>query len=936
MKQLFFAAFLCLFAAMITRQVYGEGTQGLMPNNTNGTGLIVSTTSSFPLGNVGSYLSCPVDNRIYFNIKDYTKENLYYGFRWNLLGLSGTVTSYNDVYMKIYDPTGSLVSTIRLPVSGAGFMTSYARAVNGPNIGTATTGYDPLEFIPLKNGDYWVEFYRSSNGGTSAISGGQSMLAPLFDMTVAQTNNVRFPGRVHCNKWAFSVYDPSTYYQSATLSSQAPFYAYSADSVVTKVAFRTGFLPLAFVIAVNNYGVVNTGNWIQDRRSVNSTSLPALLNGYNVFLNPPDTTLYPPCPAPVAPSLVSLIIAGCHPGPYAIRFNAPQRGDYYILLDLNGVSGYQAGSADRFFEAINQLPGVSSIAWDGLDGLGVPVPQNTPFPITFSFRKGRINVPLYDVELNINGLEVSAISPVYQPNARLYWNDALLSNIGSTCGTSGDNNNNVSGIGYNNEIVGQVSPGHAWNGNGNSGFAIPAPAISNNNTDTRQCNDFGNARLINTWAWGIELTRSETLTLGCITVSGTVWDDADNSAAGTFINIKTGSEAGTNAGNNLYAILVDPVTNNVLSSAPVNADGTYTINGCPINVANIPVIISTTPGIQWSPAPASAVPADWINTSPIQKSFSTGVVNITGIDFGIEQLPNSNSQNYTIARPAVNSYLTLNGDGTVSYPGPLSGSDPEDGIMGSAKKVVITQVPANAVLYYNGNILTSNSVITNYDPSLLRIRFTVPGIINTSFQYAFVDAAGKQDPSPANYVINFAFVLTSDLIGFSAGKLNQHIILKWTMSRESAQTTYTIERSRDGRYFERLGMVMGGDAVHHEFRDDHPLRNVSAYYRLKLDNGATISYSRTVELYYTGSAVAEITPTSFSDVIKVRLHVAGPGNVSLRLIGLNGVVYKELNVACNKGENNYQLKNLTLLPSSFYLLQVALPDQLLIYRLSKK
>ncbi len=41
-----------------------------MPNATNGTGLIVSTTTTFPLGNVGSYLNCPVDDRIYIHINE--------------------------------------------------------------------------------------------------------------------------------------------------------------------------------------------------------------------------------------------------------------------------------------------------------------------------------------------------------------------------------------------------------------------------------------------------------------------------------------------------------------------------------------------------------------------------------------------------------------------------------------------------------------------------------------------------------------------------------------------------------------------------------------------------------------------------------------------------------------------------------------------------
>src|SRR5713101_5665116 len=78
---------------------YAEGTREVMPIQTNGTGLIVSTTTSFPLGNVGSYLGAPADDHICIHIKDYTTENFYYGFNWEPLSPAGTPSTgtYNDV-----------------------------------------------------------------------------------------------------------------------------------------------------------------------------------------------------------------------------------------------------------------------------------------------------------------------------------------------------------------------------------------------------------------------------------------------------------------------------------------------------------------------------------------------------------------------------------------------------------------------------------------------------------------------------------------------------------------------------------------------------------------------------------------------------------------------------------------------------------------------
>jgi len=454
--------------------VRAEGTKQVMPNATNGTGLIVSTTTTFPLGNVGSYLGAPVDDRIQIHIKDFTSEVFYYGFNWEPLSPAGTPSTgtYTDVYMNIYDPTGTLVNTIHLPstVGTPGFIggaTGYINAIQGPIIGgVPINGYNPLKFNPTMNGDYYVSFYRSTDGGVTHIAGGESMLSKYFDITVA-AGALKIPGRVHCNEWAFSVYNPAkSDIQDPMTSSNAAFYGYTLDSVTVKVSFPTppgsnasGFMPLSYIIAFNSFGVINSGNWLVDRNSINLPNLvaPYLTGGFQVFLNPPDVNVYPTCVIPSPPVLLAPVIEGCPPGPYNIRFKAPQAGDYYLLFDLNGVPGFQNNTADRFIELVGQSPGIITYVWDGKDGLGNVVPANTTFPIIFSYRKGRINFPLYDDELNLNGLRFDGISPAaaVQSNATLYWNDTQLTSMGN-CVAGSSNNNNNTGTGCDNSVVGVV------------------------------------------------------------------------------------------------------------------------------------------------------------------------------------------------------------------------------------------------------------------------------------------------------------------------------------------------------------------------------------------------------------------------------------------------------------------------------------------------
>ena len=945
---------LSLVTLLSPRTGEAEGTKQIMPNPNNGTGLIVSTTTTFPLGNVGSYLNCPVDDRIFIHIKNYTTETLYYGFNWETLSPATPITTYSDVYMNLYDPNGNMVPgfpvNLASTTGSTGFISSYIQAIQGPQIsGAPANGYIPMTFTPTMNGDYYVSFYRSEDGGNTHLAGGESMLSKYFDLTVAQ-GNTRMTGRVHCNEWAFSVYNPAKGdIQDPLGSTNAAFYGYTPDSVTLKVSFpATGFEPLSYIVAFNSFGCQNTGNWPNDRRSIVLTNLvpPYLTGGYLVFLNPPDATVYPTSSIPSAPQLLDPVISGCPPGPFNIRFNAPQAGDYWLLFDLNGDSGYQANTSDFWVELDNQQPGIITYTWNGKDGLGNQVPANTTFPITFSFRKGRINIPIYDDELNVNGFNVVGISPAgaISPNPTLYWNDTLLANNGTTCVT-GQNNNNIAGTGYDNSIVG-VTPnlptptiGRAWNGNGNPTNVIPAPPVYyggvRNDSDQLQCNDFGNARLINTWAWGVVLNSIQYLTLTCVSVSGTVWDDADGSAGGTFTNIRTNNEPGTNAGGTIYASLVDPISGNVVATTAVNANGTYTLNNLPVGSQGMEIYLSTLQGVIGSPAPATNLPSNWTNTSPLIHTFNAGDSNVTGIDFGIEQLPNSNNQNYTIGTPALNSMETLNGSGSITSPGPLSGSDPEDGTLGFDNTVVITSVPSNEQIYYAGNLLTNNQSIIGYNPALLQIKWTDPDVVVTSFTYAFVDAAGKEDPTPATYTINVSVVLANTLGSFTGRSDDQGNILNWTSYDETTSTSFTVQRSGDGVNYTTIGTVAGtgnNSTVNHSFTDIDPIPDVPNSYRLLWTDGSgNIAFSNVVTLAATtNSTVVAVTPNPFRDQVTVRMNLSQTEPVSIRVLDSKGSVLRQVQVQGVRGTNAFDINGLSGLPVSVYFIQVILPDRVFV------
>jgi hypothetical protein len=233
-----------------------------------------------------------------------------------------------------------------------------------------------------------------------------------------------------------------------------------------------------------------------------------------------------------------------------------------------------------------------------------------------------------------------------------------------------------------------------------------------------------------------------------VTVSGTVFDDADGS------KLLNGTETGTNGGG-LNAVLVDS-TNKVVATTAVAANGTYTFSDVPTN-ANYTVQITTATATVGSAPPAVTLPSNWVSTGENLNSAIDGTVdsklsvavttsNITGANFGIEQVPNTTDLNAT-------SQTNPGGTNQVQVP-TLAGTDPEDGALGIGKSFKIVTLPTNGTLYYNGSAVTAGQVINNYDPTKLKLDPN-DGAITASFTYAAIDAAGKEDPTPATVSVPF-------------------------------------------------------------------------------------------------------------------------------------------------------------------------------------
>jgi hypothetical protein len=335
-------------------------------------------------------------HRLYFHIND-ANEKVYFGFQH--IG-AGNAT------FRIKNPSGVIVySRTSIPSNGEGYIKSYEEAVAGPKIDhKPPKGYDPFEFIPNTTGDFYIEF-------TTDLSNAYHF--DLFDLTVVDSNDDHIPGRLWSYAWDLNTRSSGGKYNGK-------FYVYTDDKFVSE-ADMNGIQPYGFVVSCNNTGPGDTpsGN-NENRKSIEGNSTRPQ---YKIFLNDPDTIIYPSGVIPEIIDSLDVVRPVYYNDTVKFSINMSGQGTVEIIIDLNGTPGYQSGSTDVILVK-NIHAGPDTIPWDGKDGNGDYLYQSTPTVIiTSSFSSGITHLPLYDPETHLNGFLVNRIRPV-TGSANLHWDDS--------------------------------------------------------------------------------------------------------------------------------------------------------------------------------------------------------------------------------------------------------------------------------------------------------------------------------------------------------------------------------------------------------------------------------------------------------------------------------------------------------------------------------
>ncbi len=425
-------------------------------------------------------------------------------------------------------------------------------------------------------------------------------------------------------------------------------------------------------------------------------------------------------------------------------------------------------------------------------------------------------------------------------------------------------------------------------------------------------------------------------------ISGNVFNDADgladNNIAKTLTSVGPVDNPKTNAGGLLYANLLNNA-GNVVASQLVAVNGFYLFDNVPVGTYTVQLTTNSSAGTYAAPAaaPATVLPAGWVNTGEFNgigvgsdgsiNGLSASIVVAAGEiksdnNFGIERLPDSKPFSTLIVSPIVGESIALttpSGQRFGNLP-VLTGSDPEDmptEAVLTGKTVKFTTLATvgtsntPATLRYNGVAITLNQVIPDFNPALFTVFLPSPWAgSGLRFNYAYVDAAGIPDPTPALYRLTWSGggTLEINLSEFIVTKNNCTANLNWKTSSEINSDRFEIEVSTSNNpVYTTVSTILasGTSSTTKSYQFSYPMQTGLVYYfRLKMiDNNGSFVYSTIQSASCSkggGSIVIGPNPTTSYFTVRGMQN----GRNLVQVYASNGQLVKGQEINQNQGDVN--------------------------------
>lgn len=188
-------------------------------------------------------------------------------------------------------------------------------------------------------------------------------------------------------------------------------------------------------------------------------------------------------------------------------------------------------------------------------------------------------------------------------------------------------------------------------------------------------------------------------------------------------------------------------------------------------------------------------------------------------------------------------------------------------------------------------------------------------------------------------IINCTGTLDVQLKNFNAKVINKSTSISWQYISRGNKPVFEIERSFDGKNFDKIGTVDGVESEEftaYQFTDKEETGKPS-FYRLKiLQSPILYKYSKTVYIDNGASAFALINFSNpYRDKIDVEYILPAAGKVNCSIFNANGRTIHEENLKGSKGANKNSLSGLQKLPPGIYTLMIGYENNIVSKKIVK-
>jgi hypothetical protein len=237
----------------------------------------------------------------------------------------------------------------------------------------------------------------------------------------------------------------------------------------------------------------------------------------------------------------------------------------------------------------------------------------------------------------------------------------------------------------------------------------------------------------------------------------------------------------------------------------------------------------------------------------------------------------------------------------------------------------------NAGAALNGNLAANRTAGIS-----TTITLSVPSGQEVMLRWTDDNATGSDHGLAIDNVSISAVVLPITLTKFDAQATRSTTQLAWTTATESNNKVFNIERSTDGRVFEKIGEVNGaGNSLveqQYAFEDTKPAQGVN-YYRLQqVDFDGQSSYSPVRSVVFGKVNGVVLYPAPVRDQLNIRLEEAFATDAQWQIVDMAGRIISEGQLAAEQTEQSISTESMS---EGLYVLRVVAGQQVLTQQFKK-